>query len=223
MGCWNGTCDITQLPILDNEECVMIDFNGVISGFTLFNMQGTDVTRIVKGKYSGYGDLIEFPDEEYPGITDSEKTDFNMRPKYIRSDGIIPVTLRSFIKKIAWDMIVDQSPDYKLFDGQTIKEHMANKPKLEGDELLGEENTQKVILKMKQQLWDLNLKQAHAPNCDYNEEFMKVFKVMYSCRMTFSGIAYEGCQHIELKSHDLRRKVIDSCYDTLNNLEIVNE
>jgi hypothetical protein len=46
---------------------------------------------------------------------------------------------------------------------------------------------------------------------------------MYSCRMTFSGIAYEGCQHIELKSHDLRRKVIDSCYDTLNNLEIVNE
>ena len=65
MGCWNGTCGITQMPIRAGERVALIfllenkyaDHGG--SGFCYSNNQYSPITMPIFGEYNDYGAIEE--------------------------------------------------------------------------------------------------------------------------------------------------------------------
>lgn len=74
MGCWEETCAISHLPILENEECYMVLFRPDVLNIGCFmSLSFADryVKKIYFGKYDDYGWLqeIEKPyDEVYKHV-----------------------------------------------------------------------------------------------------------------------------------------------------------
>lgn len=62
MGCWNGTCGVTNTPIHEGDEIVLfvLDSFGVLSGggFCYTTSMYIPVSLPIKGKYDGYGGII---------------------------------------------------------------------------------------------------------------------------------------------------------------------
>lgn len=218
MGCWNETCEITNVPIMADERCIMIDFRGPKPGRSAHEQLkriGREVTRIVKGTYSDYGDLNEFPDEIYPGIETPRKgEEYLMRPKYIRDDGMIPVTLRSFIKETVWDKIQKETNEPKIHSGikgetkplsEYINEYQI--AKAEADKIKVQ-TVKSIILKYKTSEMKHTLEYFCNPDLDYGVEFAKFIDFMTTCRLSFTGINYAGCQHTEENLHIIRAEMI---------------
>lgn len=121
MGCWDETCGITGLPIMEGEECIMVvptqDFaDNYQNEFQFINCLsiGLGIEKIQTGIYDSYGWL-----EDYPGI---EENDYDNRPD-----------LRSlFFLKEAWDfMLTDKEIDEYVNDRFEFSGQFDNLPKFQ--------------------------------------------------------------------------------------------
>lgn len=80
MGCFNATCSVTKLPILNNEKCVLIVFRKpsepIDSSITRISNIATKVTNdlcdVVFGKYDNYGGIVDKEVRKYDHILNNK-------------------------------------------------------------------------------------------------------------------------------------------------------
>lgn len=245
MGCWNEICEITRMPIVSGESCVMIDFKERPKRYERWSDMYIpfDVVRIVKGTYSDVGDLNEFDDSNYPGVEcplgekgeydAGKRQEYRMRPYFIRSDGVIPVYWRAFIKQSAWDMIVDHHKP-------TSDIHMYEDLGQEGDAIDRSNGDVKWIrlefnefvkrmfdktVRMEQEIAETpddrlrwfkedNLKKQMeylgyiTSRTEYWEEFALVWSFMRHCHLGFDAMKFTG-QSVNCKAYTLRNTMVN--------------
>jgi hypothetical protein len=134
MGSGYVTCSLTRLPVVDHDECVMVDFSmcPLTPGemFDESSAHSLHILRIVKGEYGDYGTLENYkePDEKWMD------------------------TYRVFFLKEAWDKVVELYPrcltekEKKLVElnrsgqGLLYWDHLSGIDLLEFDELKRTQN-----------------------------------------------------------------------------------
>jgi hypothetical protein len=138
MGCWNETCAITTLPILEGDECVMSVFSadpndawalsGDMSGF----FHRKCIWGIFKGRYNDYGWLegVDEPDNVNEMVTYKD----DISGKETETMVNLCDYPRSFVHKEAWDWAIKFAEKDKYFM-KYLKEEMSDKdaPKIKSE------------------------------------------------------------------------------------------
>jgi len=115
MGCWNGTCGLTQLPIKDNEA---VDFLIILnqgfftdaSGFCYLTGYASPMSFLMSGSYNDYGSVEDIEDNLPSKL-------FLKLFREKLSEGLIQITSDDYYDK---EVFGDNEIDYMNFQIQDI-------------------------------------------------------------------------------------------------------